>query len=237
MPGSTSAIPEMPDGPVPAFRPSAEQPLRGRLPAAGRAHRRDPATGDWLEVDELAQLDGSDESEDEFSALQRDAEEQIRKLRADRARLALPSLSDPKVHAELLDVESRLHAAKAELERIPLARQESARQAAERIAQEDEKRRLAARAAAEKLLSKRLGVMKNFDEAAQQLAQAVTECEALSVEADQRLQQAGEQPGAGMLAQGAYQRGLRFALVGAGVSGRAIAFEGVASGHLGPLAG
>jgi hypothetical protein len=232
MPGAKAEIPIMSERPLPASRPPADQPLR-RLPAAGRVHRRDPS-GAWVE-DELAPL-ADVESEDEFSALERDAKAQIRALRDDRKRLSLPSLTDEKVRTELANVESRLLHAERELERIPLAREEVARRTAEALATAEEKRCAAARAAADKLLGKRVGVMRRFDVAARELAQAIVECEALSLEADQKLQEAGERPGAGMLGPKAYENALGSALVSAGVSGRAVAFEGAATGHLGPLA-
>jgi hypothetical protein len=240
MPASLPKAPSMDEKPLPAFRDLGGQTLRGRLPSLGRVHRRDPHTGAWVGVDEPAQVAADmdvESDDDEFAAQLRDARSQIAKEEAALRRLARAAMTDPKVRAEVEDIESRLRSAQQVLKYPDLVRQEDARLEAERLAAEDEKRRVAARAAAAKLLARRVEVMRRFDEAARELAEALAKCESLSVELDRSLQQAGEHPGAGMLGPHAYENAVRSALGNAGVRPGMIAFEGAPSAPFGPLAG
>ncbi len=196
MPGSTAAIPEMSDAPLPAFREPRDQPLRGRLPNPGRLHRRDPESGGWVEDDlaqaeDVADVDGL-EADDELAAEERDAKAQVRQLRDERAQLILLALTDAKARSELEDVESRLRHAEQRLERVPLAREELARRAAEAAAEEERQRREGHLTVAAKLEQKRAAAARKIDEGAQLFAQAIAEYGAIVGPLEQELRAGGD---------------------------------------------
>jgi hypothetical protein len=159
----------------------------------------------------------------DLEAVERDAKQRLSELRLQRLRLAPESLTDSRVAAELADVESEIQTCERTLERIPLAREEQERRAAEaaklaelRAPILDEARQLAAR---------REQAARKVDKAAAEYAKALAAWDRLTSEQESVLRRAGRNGQAVRPRPWMIESGLLHALTSAGVPHGAIGLE------------
>jgi hypothetical protein len=140
----------------------------------------------------------------DLDAIEVDAEQRLSELREQHQRAAPEALTDPKVAAEVADIESQIAAAQAVIHRVKIARTEQDHRAREAASQAAAEARAKAAREARKLDGKLAEVARRFDEAADALASSMAEHRKLAERRAKLLHAAGltRDPWAPM---GAYQ--------------------------------
>jgi hypothetical protein len=131
----------------------------------------------------------------DIDVIEQQLRERIEELGDRRQALALDALNSPEAREQLVDVESRLAGARAELEHVDLARVETDRRAAEASEAEAQAKRDAGLDRARELQTVRELAAKRFDKAAKALAAAADEFCTASVHQERELAAAGIRPG------------------------------------------
>jgi hypothetical protein len=116
-----------------------------------------------------------DEQELNLDAIESDARQRIAELTEQHARLALDSLSDERLAAEVADIESEVVVAEAELRRVAVARIEAERREREARERAEAEARAGTLAEAKELDAALLASARKFDAAADQLARSAQE--------------------------------------------------------------
>jgi hypothetical protein len=177
---------------------------------------------------------------DPLDELEQDARARVAELEQQRARLSLDAtIGDEPAKREAADelrsVESELASARAELQRLPLARAERDRRAAQAA---EEAQRVVCEKAGTKIgpLQKRVSAAAaSVDEAARRLAEAIRTHAQLDEQLTETRETATGEAGPIFRPRPAYSSPVRHALHASGV-GWALAFDATVSGPAAPLA-